>query len=280
MKASAINPRALAIIAGVGLVTVGNASTNTFTVSSLNISIPDDGYNGTPASMASVNLPVSLTQTVQKVTVTVGITHTWVGDLVIKVRSPAGTMVTLVSRPGLIEAADNGTDGIGDSSNLSGNFPITFDDLGAVSAENMGSTIADGGVVCQNDGQCTFAPNAGAAAAGSLSAFNGQTAAGTWTLLVGDGTPGDTGTINQFSLTIVTPVPPATNFVAASIYHAVEICWPTETGHYYQVQWASSVNTNLWTNFGNEITGNGLTNCAFDTTRATDRRFYRVQSRQ
>src|SRR4051812_37099880 len=95
-----------------------------------NLAIPDDGYNGTLSSMAVANVPVSqigADGTVTSVKLrfdgtncdhsaapySAGLAHTWVGDLTIKVVSPNGTVVTLVSRMGLAETADDGSGGSG-----------------------------------------------------------------------------------------------------------------------------------------------------------------------
>jgi hypothetical protein len=57
---------------------------------------------------------------------------------------------------------------------------------------------------------------------------------------------------------------------------AVEITWETQTTNRYQVQWATSINTNNWFNLGDEIQGNGTTLRVFDSTRDGSQRFYRV----
>ncbi|MFO0590957.1 MAG: proprotein convertase P-domain-containing protein [Polyangiaceae bacterium] len=170
----------------------------------LNVSVPDDGYSGTQASMACINItvPASGDSVVDYVCPTLGISHSWVGDLVIKLYSPMGTAITLVNRPGVVEVTDDGTAVGGDSSNLLLGFPIAWKDGAATSAENMGSTIANSGVICRDDGQCLFDPNAGAATPGKLAAFIGQAGPGTWKLCVGDGGLGDVGTIDQAKLLI------------------------------------------------------------------------------
>ncbi|MFO0756521.1 MAG: proprotein convertase P-domain-containing protein [Byssovorax sp.] len=166
--------------------------------------IPDDGYNGMQSSMACVNVNVvaSGDSVVDYVCPTIGMAHTWIGDLVIKLISPMGTVVTLMSRPGVIEAVDDGSAIGGDSSNLLATFPIAWKDGAAVSAENMGNTIASSGVVCRDDNACVFDPNAGIASPGKLAAFIGQAGPGTWKLCVGDGGAGDTGSIDQVKLVI------------------------------------------------------------------------------
>jgi subtilisin-like proprotein convertase family protein len=167
------------------------------------VAITDDAYNGMFASMSSLPLVVPNVGVLSKVTVTgLALDHTWVGDLTIKLRSPSATIVTLMSRPGVLEATDNGTAIGGDSSNMSSIFPVAFQDGAAASAENMGSAIGNTGVVCRDDAICAYDPNAGAAPSGKLSTFIGQASSGTWSLAVGDSSFGDIGTLVQFCLTI------------------------------------------------------------------------------
>jgi subtilisin-like proprotein convertase family protein len=105
---------------------------------------------------------------------TVGLDHSWVGDLVMKLTSPAGTTVTLMSRPG----------GTGNSGN---NFCQTvLDDSGASSIQN----IAVAGAPWTG----TFQP------ASPLAAFNGEDPNGTWVLNVTDNALADTGSVRAFSL--------------------------------------------------------------------------------
>jgi hypothetical protein len=169
------------------------------------MSIADDAYNGTTASMSCVSIAVSAfpLTSVSSVSVQVAMSHTWIGDLVMRVFNPAGTAVTLLSRPGFTETADDGSGGPGDNANLAVAFPITFAQGAAVSAELMGNTsTATGHVVCQNDGICTYAPARGIAAGGDLSSYVGTTAAGTWRFCVGDSEVGDLGTIDRVVLTL------------------------------------------------------------------------------
>jgi len=176
--------------------------TQTVTMTGLNLSIVDDGYNGTLASMACANVAVTAwyTPAIASASVILGVDHTWVGDLVIKAIAPDNTTVTLASRPGLTEAADDGATagGFGTGADLSKSFPITFVTGAAASAESMGVGI---GVVCQTDNVCQFAPNSGAATAGTLAAFNGKPSTGTWKLCIGDSTAGDPGKIDRVTLT-------------------------------------------------------------------------------
>jgi subtilisin-like proprotein convertase family protein len=127
--------------------------------------------------------------------------HTWIGDLVVKLVSPDGTVVTLMSRPGYAETADDGTGGAGTDDNLTRTAPVTFQGGATTSAEDMGLGD-DNATVCEDDGICTYTANHGAAAVGNLTTFVGKTIAGTWKMCVGDAAPGDTGTIDRVTLTI------------------------------------------------------------------------------
>lgn len=101
------------------------------------------------------------------------LTHTFTGDLVFKLTSPAGTSVILV--------AQRGSSGI--------NFcTLLLDDDNSYPSIN---TMSAAGAASGN-----FAPD------NPLSAFDGENANGNWTLNVADVGAQDIGTINRFSLLI------------------------------------------------------------------------------
>jgi subtilisin-like proprotein convertase family protein len=109
---------------------------------------------------------------------TVGLDHTWVGDLIITLTSPQGTTVTLMNQPG---GPGNG-------------------------ANNFCNTVLDDGATAliQNI-QLAGAPWTGAfKPATPLAAFNGEIANGTWTLSVTDVFPADGGNVRAFSLAFST----------------------------------------------------------------------------
>ncbi len=174
--------------------------------------IPDNGYNGTTASMASATITFPVQGTITNVQVlNLAVTHTWIGDLTIKLISPTLTVITMLNRPGST-APDDGTDNpAGDSSNISASSPIGFLDASPDSAETMGNTLAGTGIVCLNDGRCSYFPAADTAAPGNLASFNGQEASGNWVLSIGDSAAIDTGTLVGFCLDIqlasATPTP-------------------------------------------------------------------------
>lgn len=173
------------------------------------VTIPDNAYVGTIGSMGCMPVhTVAIGQMVSVNFVTVGMTHTWIGDLTVKLVSPTGTVVTLMSRPSMTEVGDNGSDvGSGDSSNLLAANPITFTNAATVTAENMGNTIGDNNTVCApapgGDGICNFIPDIGSAAPGTLGAsYAGQVPTGDWQLCVGDSALIDTGTISTVSINV------------------------------------------------------------------------------
>jgi cysteine-rich repeat protein len=171
----------------------------------LGLSIADNGYDGTLTSMRCINLAVGSKADglVDSVKVLLALNHTFVGDLVLKLVSPSNTVVTLMSRPGVAEPTDDGVSSGGDSSNVAVGFPLSFVDGGPKSAEDMGNTLPNADVVCEDDAACVYAPAAGAATAGTLAAFVGQAAVGTWRVCVGDGLTGDAGSIDFVRLSVV-----------------------------------------------------------------------------
>jgi len=177
--------------------------TQTVTLNALARSIPDNGYNGTLASMACVDVAVTAwyTPAIASMTVTVGAAHNWVGDVTVKVVHPDNTIVTVMNRPGVVEAADDGGNyGVGATGILSTLYPVTFSQAAATSSETMGS---GGGTVCLNNANnCNWLPANGAAPAGTLASFNGKTSTGTWKVCVGDNNSLDTGSIDRVVLTI------------------------------------------------------------------------------
>jgi subtilisin-like proprotein convertase family protein len=131
-------------------------------------------------STVSSELVVAQDVTLTDVNVRVEIEHTWVRDLVVTLRSPSGTVVTLLDRAG---CGDN-------------DMNVTFDDASSFSLENhcQGTTPWYAGVAAPHQ---------------PLAAFNGQSSAGTWTLTVDDQAGGDTGRIVDWEL-ITTPALSAT----------------------------------------------------------------------
>lgn len=167
--------------------------------------VPDDGYDGTLASMACNDFVLGTGGTsVEDVEVELGIASTYIGDLTVKVVSPTGTVITPLSRPGLAEAADDGADGtFGDSSDTTATSVVRFADLGGNDAELMGGALSAAQAVCLVDGVCDFAPNPGAAAAGTFGSLAGETPQGTWRVCVGDSAADDPITVDSVRLNVL-----------------------------------------------------------------------------
>lgn len=166
--------------------------------------IPDDTYNGTQATMfcTAVAGPNVAGASIVDANVSLGIAHTWVGDLVIKVFPPGGgAAVTLASRPGLAETGDNGTGCCGSSSDLLAANLLTFDNQGGFpSAETLGTPT-------NPVPASSYTPNNGSAAAGNLNNFNGLPATGgNYMVCVGDSGAGDVGQLCDATMTFVTGI--------------------------------------------------------------------------
>jgi subtilisin-like proprotein convertase family protein len=132
--------------------------------------IPDNNATG-----ASSTLAVAASGLITDIDATIGqITHTFDGDLIISLTSPAGTTVRLANRNG--SSGDNFTNTV-------------FDDAAAV-AVSSGSAPFTG----------SFRPFE------PLSAFNGQQVQGTWTLKVVDVAAADTGTLSSWGIRRVVTV--------------------------------------------------------------------------
>jgi len=105
---------------------------------------------------------------------TVGLAHTWAGDVALKLTSPGGTRVTLL-------------DAAGGPFNSGNNFCQTaLDDTAATSIQAV--------TAAQAPFTGTFTPLS------PLSAFIGENGDGTWTLNASDSTFLDTGTVHAFSI--------------------------------------------------------------------------------
>lgn len=178
----------------------GNGSSPTVLSFSVQTGRPDTtsqtfAYTGAPVAipdgnLAGVNIPFTIAGASSIATLqfgidgtscsaaagstTVGLAHTWVSDVALKLTSPAGTTVTLL-------------DTAGGPFNSGNNFCQTLlDDTATASIQ----AITSAGAPYTG----TFKP------ANPLSAFTGESANGTWTLNASDNTSIDTGTVRAFSL--------------------------------------------------------------------------------
>ena len=169
--------------------------------------IPDNSYDGTVASMTCQTVAVATAGIVDDVNVVLGMNHTFVGDLTVKLVSPMGTVSTLLNRPGAAVADDGTAPPFGFSANIVDTSPVTFDDSAAASAEDMGSTLASAQFVCQDDGICNYFPFPETGPGTNLDDFDGEMAAGNWMVCVGDSAGADLGEICDNTDVQVTVVP-------------------------------------------------------------------------
>jgi subtilisin-like proprotein convertase family protein len=149
---------------------VPGANCSSYT-NSTSAAIPDNG-----SVSRTIVVPALNGATLTDLNVYVNITHTYTGDLRIRLQSPAGTTVQLVA-----SSVCGGAD----------NVVVEFDDSG--SAGPVGNA-------CPLTGLFVMPQNA-------LAAFNGQPFQGTWTLTVQDVATADVGTLNSWCLipTLYTP---------------------------------------------------------------------------
>lgn len=178
--------------------------------------IPDDSYlgvldandgTGADAGMRCCLQPVDVTVPgiVSDVNLSLGVTHTWVGDLVVKLKSPTGTVSTVLSRPGFVEGVDDGSGCCGDNSNWA-NASILFDEQsGGPSAEQLGVSPALGADqnVCDDDGACARTPASDSGPGSGLDVdFDGEEYAGDWQICIGDASANDVGSWSSYELTV------------------------------------------------------------------------------
>ena len=122
------------------------------------------------------------------VDVTLNISHTYVGDLLITLTGPGGQVATLFDRPGYPQST------FGNSDNLDGIY--VFEDFQPQLPESAG---APGGVITPG----TY----GTSGPGFLFDFDGTVKTGVWTLSITDHAGGDTGTLHGWSITMTNLVP-------------------------------------------------------------------------
>jgi len=172
----------------------------------LGVAIADNAsYKGTLASMDcfTLNVPDAGYTSIQNVELVVAMDHPYLGDLIIKVVSPANKIVTVLSRPGLNEPKDDYYEPNGDSSKLVTTDPIAFFDGAPTDAEAMGNSIGGNQAACRDDLLCEYAPNPGAGPGKGLADFAGDNPVGAWRVCFADGDDNDQGVIDVVALLIL-----------------------------------------------------------------------------
>jgi subtilisin-like proprotein convertase family protein len=139
-------------------------------------------------------------------------THSYISDLTVRITSPAGTVVTLFA---------------GICTN-NANFNLNFDDAAASAT-----------IPCPPTTGGTFQPNQ------VLSAFNGQNAAGVWTLTIVDGFDVDGGSLNSWSLNLC--VNPCTVPTAPGTITGSTTPCSSSTGNTYSIAAVAGATSYTWT---------------------------------
>lgn len=137
------------------------------------ISIPD----GNPSGVTSI-MQITEDIPILDLNVYLNITHSWVGDLRVSIKSPAGTSVTIIDRPGMTNTG-YGCEG--------SDIDAFLDDEAETAVENE----------CSNSVPTiygSFIPN------NALSAFDGESTIGNWELTVSDRAGSYSGTLNSWGI--------------------------------------------------------------------------------
>jgi len=195
----------------------GNSQTELVEAVGINIDINnlgdkwDDKYNGMVSSMLCTDLvfPDSALPLVAGMSLKVGMDHTYIGDLTIKIVSPANKILTVLSRPGLAAnqpLPDDGAACCGDNPDASAAFPFAFANSAVVSGKEMGKGLTTTQIVCKDNNPkidpCVFKPYPGLAPGKDFNDFKGAMAAGNWKVCIGDSGKGDYGKLQYLGLTI------------------------------------------------------------------------------
>jgi hypothetical protein len=171
---SQIIPSAPTATVSLKVATTTNAHTWTFMGSGGNI--PDGSGSFQDDIIVTDNFKIT------DVTVTLNdLVHTWVGDLIVRLRHlETETVVDLFRRPGQPKFSSSGY-----SNDLNGDY--SFNDHSTCDFE---AAAAENAVI----------PSGNYTSVGSLSAFSGMSAAGTWRLTINDCSAGDSGSLGSWSL--------------------------------------------------------------------------------
>lgn len=158
---------------------VGVAVTcNNYDSGVVNVPIPDGndatGSNPGAPAFSTINVPDDVI--IESFSLTVDISHTFIGDLLIQIQHPDVATNNAFVNVYLGECGNNT------------NMNVTFEDGAAA-------------IVCASPTTGTYAPS------NPLSIFNGLSSQGNWNIAVVDFFSGDTGTINSWSMEICSTTP-------------------------------------------------------------------------
>jgi subtilisin-like proprotein convertase family protein len=173
--------------------------------------IPDATVGGNICGDYGPNKDVTFTVTglsgtISDVRVNLSVTHSWVGDLDVRLLGPGGSPSAVIfSNTGSTTAT-----GCGDDSNLTG--PYNYFDTAPAAPTWWGAAATAAGTVSVATGDYRVSTAGGVVGGGANALLTPTFAAtspnGTWTLRIRDGGEGDTGSVTAASLTITTAGPP------------------------------------------------------------------------
>ncbi len=169
-----------------------STSTATFT-NNTPFAIPDASATGASSGIAVSGIPVGAV--IQRIAVTFNLTHTYVGDVVVNLKSPLATATTGILN--LVGFLDGGTGSNGTANFV--NTVVASDGTLAMSgapAPRTNTFKADALLI-------TGGPTGGVANVTNWSTLTGvANANGIWTLYGADGFAGDVGTVTSWSISI------------------------------------------------------------------------------
>ena len=176
--------KSVIVVTSLVLITAGTTRAQTFTSADTPLGIPigaPGATSGFTTSTITVGPNVGI---ISDANIRIDADHTFVGDLDIDITSPAGAVVRL-------------SDSLGGATDLDGSY--VFDDQAGTPWIGPGNPVASGSYSPQNP----------------LAAFNGQVAAGDWTLTILDNIGGDSGTLDLWQLILSAADP---NIIQADLH--------------------------------------------------------------
>jgi subtilisin-like proprotein convertase family protein len=175
-----------------------------YDLSGMCVNLIDGGYDGTLESMQCFTVRAFDDRTVPGLTLELGLVHERIGDLVVKLVTPAGDVVAMMSRPGLDEAVDDGSECCGAEGTITRTSTIRLDQTSSTSIEEASALAGES--VCVDASTCSYRADGGAAEGTVL--FGDLTSvaiAGNWTVCIGDAGEGSTGSVYRTRLREVWP---------------------------------------------------------------------------
>ncbi|MDP3905666.1 proprotein convertase P-domain-containing protein [Novosphingobium sp.] len=170
----------LALAAALWFASAAGAQTVTRYTNSTDSAVNAINEAATPCSNTfKRTFSVGSNYTISDVNIAVLLAHTYRGDLVMYLRSPAGTRIQLTN---------------GANAGAAQNFNGTFDDEAGTAITSYTANAAATATTVVPPYATSFSPSS------SLTAFDGQSSSGTWTLEICDQYGGDSGTFYQADL--------------------------------------------------------------------------------